>query len=150
MPLPRLPDLPFGENFLPDLAARAAETLTADFGRELRGRGATLAVWRVMTKRLDRVEAAGLVERHSDKRDRRAVQITLTPAGEAQAAELARVAEEFEEQIERQLPAAEEIKPLLREIIIRFGRTQRPKRDAASGGSTVLGIERDQPPRGVS
>ncbi len=38
-----------------------------------------------MTNRIDRVEALGLVERHSDPADRRGVIVRLTPAGRALA-----------------------------------------------------------------
>src|SRR5919202_1909879 len=99
--------------FLPDLLARASHAVVQGFAEVLRRRGASLPVWRVlaallahpghtvtglaeacllqqptMTKLLDRMVRDGLVARAQDARDRRVQRITLTPEGEAKAAEL--------------------------------------------------------------
>ena len=132
--------------FLPDLLARAAHALIQGFAEELRVRGASLPVWRVlaallarpgetvtglaeacllqqptMTKLLDRMVRDGLVTRSQDARDRRLIRITLTPEGEALAAELLAVAERHEAEVLARHPQAEGIKPVLRDIVARSG-----------------------------
>ncbi|MBD0275024.1 MAG: MarR family transcriptional regulator, partial [Acetobacteraceae bacterium] len=109
------------EGFLPDLLARAAHAAVQGFAAELRARHVSLPVWRVlaalqarpsetvgglaeacllqqptMTKLLDRMVRDGLVTRAPDARDRRVQRISLTPEGEAMAAELLAVAERHE------------------------------------------------------
>ena len=138
--------------FLPDLLARATHALTQGFARELRKRGTSLPVWRVMaalsatpgetvtgladacllqqptmTKLLDRLERDGVVERHRDERDRRAVRVNLTPKGAAKAAELTAAAERYEARVLARHPRAEGIKAVLRDIIARSSPT-RPAR----------------------
>ena len=128
--------------FLPDLLARAAHALTQGFARELRRRGTSLPVWRVLaalhaspgltvtglaeacllqqpttTKLLDRMVRGGLVTRAPDVRDRRVVRVALTPDGEARAAELVAAAERYEAEVLARHPQAEGIKPVLRDII---------------------------------
>ena len=142
------------ERLLPDLLARASYVLNHGFVEELRGRGTSLPVWRVMaallarpgetvsglaeasllqqptmTKLLDRMVRDGLVARAPDARDRRIVRITLTQEGEAKAAELAAAAERYEAEVLSRHPQAEGIKDVLRDIIAGSG----PARHARGG-----------------
>jgi DNA-binding MarR family transcriptional regulator len=142
------------ERLLPDLLARASHALVQGFTDELRRRGTSLPVWRVMaallarpgrtvtglaeacllqqptmTKLLDRMVQDGSVTRAPDVRDRRIQRISLTPEGEARAAELATAAERYEAQILARHPQAEGIKDVLRDIIARSG----PARHARGG-----------------
>ncbi len=132
--------------FLPDLLARASHILTQGFAEELRRRGTSLPVWRAMaalsanpgetvtrlaeacllqqptmTKLLDRMVRDGLAARTQDARDRRVTRVTLTPEGEARAAELAAAAERYEAEVLARHPEAEGIKAVLRDIIARSG-----------------------------
>ena len=134
------------ERRLADLLARAAHVVVQGFADELRRRGASLPVWRVMaallarpgetvtglaeacllqqptmTKLLDRMVRDGLVTREQDARDRRIMRIALTPDGEARAAELLAAAERYEAQILARHPQAEGIKDVLRDIVARSG-----------------------------
>ena len=145
------------ERLLPDLLARAAHAVNQGFVEELHRRGTTPPVWRVlaallarpgetvtglakacllqqptMTKLLDRMVGDGLVARAQDARDRRVQRITLTPEGEAKAAELVAVAERHEAEVLARHPEAEGIKAALRDIIARSGPTPR-----AQDGETV-------------
>ena len=137
---------PANEPFLPDLLARASRALGQGFAEELRRRGASLPVWRVlaallarpgqtvtalaeacllqqptMTKLLDRMVRDGLVMRSHDARDRRVVRIALTPQGEAKAAGLVAAAERYEAAMLARHPQAEGIKAVLRDIIAGSG-----------------------------
>ena len=139
-------------SFLPDLLARASHILTQGFAQELRGRGTSLPVWRVlavllaspgrtvgdlaeacllqqptMTKLLDRMVRDGLVTRSQDARDRRVLRVALTPDGRAKAAELVAAAERYEAQVLARHPQAEGIKPVLRDIIARSGAARRAR-----------------------
>ncbi len=143
---PRAPEDRFAGPFLPDLLARASHALTQDFAAELRGRGTSLPVWRVlaalhaspgltvtalaaacllqqptMTKLLDRMARDGLVARAPDARDRRVVRVALTPDGDARAAELVAAAEWYEAGVLARHPEAEGIKAVLRDIIAGAG-----------------------------
>ena len=134
------------ERLLADLLARAAFVVVQGFADELRRRGASLPVWRVlaalvahpgetvtglaeacllqqptMTKLLDRMVRDGLVTRAPDARDRRVTRVTLTPRGKTLAAELVTVAERYEAEVLARHPEAEGIKPVLRDIIARSG-----------------------------
>jgi len=146
---------PADEPFLPDLLARASRALGQGFAEELRRRGTSVPVWRVMaalcakprqtvsalaeasllqqptlTKLLDRMARDGLVARAQDARDRRVVRVVLTPEGNAKAAELTAAAERYEAQILARHPQVEGIRAVLREIIAGFG----PARRARGGG----------------
>jgi DNA-binding MarR family transcriptional regulator len=143
---PRSPDDRFAGPFLPDLLAHASHALTQDFAAELRGRGTSLPVWRVlaalhaspgltvtalaeacllqqptMTKLLDRMARDGLVARAPDARDRRAVRVALTQDGDARAAELVAAAERYEAGVLAPHPEAEGTKAVLRDIIAGAG-----------------------------
>ena len=142
---------------MPDLLARAAYVLIQGFAADLRRRGASLPVWRVLaallarpgetvtglaeacllqqptaTKLLDRMARDGLVTRAQDARDRRVVPVALTPAGEAKAAELLAVAERHEAEVLARHPQAEAIKPVPQSIIALSGPAPR-----AHHGETV-------------
>ncbi len=131
---------------MPDLLARAAHVVVQGFAEELRARGTSLPVWRVlaallarpgetvtrlaeacllqqptMTKLLDRMARDGLVTRSHDARDRRIVRVALTRDGGAKAAELVAVAGRYEAEVLARHPQAEAIKPVLRDIIARSG-----------------------------
>ncbi len=147
---------------LADLLADAAFVVVQGFADELRRRGASLPVWRVlaalavrpgetvgglaeacllqqptMTKLLDRMVRDGLVTRSQDARDRRVIRVALTPEGEAKAAELAAVAEGYEAEVLARHPEAGGIKPVLRDIIARPG----PAPRHARGGEGASGEE---------
>ena len=134
------------ERLLADLLADAAFVVVQGFADELRRRGASLPVWRVlaallarpgetvtglaeacllqqptMTKLLDRMVRDGLVTREQDARDRRIMRITLTPEGEAKAAGLVAAAERYEAEVLARHPQAEAIKPVLLDILARPG-----------------------------
>jgi len=142
------------ERLLPDLLARASHALERGFAEELRRRGTSLPVWRVlaallarpgrtvtglaeasllqqptMSKLLDRMVRDGLVMRSHDARDRRVQRIALTPDGEARATELMAAAERYEAQVLARHPQAEGIKAVLRDIIAGSG----PARHARGG-----------------
>ena len=148
---------PPAEPFLPDLLARASHTLVQGFAEELRERGASLPVWRVLaalhaspgqtvtalaeacllqqptaTKLLDRMARDGLVARAPDARDRRVVRVALTPEGEAKAAELVAAAERYEAGVLARHPRAEGIRAVLRDIIA--GSDRAPDAGGAEGG----------------
>jgi DNA-binding MarR family transcriptional regulator len=139
---------------LPDLLASASHALTKGFAEEMRKRGTSVPVWRVMaalcaepfqtvsalavasllqqptlTKLLDRMARDGLVARAKDLRDRRVVRVALTPEGKAKAAELGGAAERYEARVLARHPGAEAIKAVLREIAARSG----PARHARGG-----------------
>lgn len=126
------------DHFLPDLLARASHAALQGFAAELRGRGISLPVWRVlaalsarsgetvtgladtcllqqptMTKLLDRMEGDGLVARTPDGRDRRLVRVSLTPDGEAEAAGLVEAARRYEARLLALHPEAAGIKAAL-------------------------------------
>ena len=146
------------ERLLADLLARASHVVVQGFADELRRRGASLPVWRVlaalsarpgetvtglaeacllqqptMTKLLDRMVRDGLVARAPDARDRRVVRVALTPEGEARAAGLAAVARRYEAEVLARHPQAEGIKPVLRDIIARSGPAAPHARDGEGG-----------------
>ncbi|NED59274.1 winged helix DNA-binding protein, partial [Micromonospora aurantiaca] len=77
-----------------------------------------------MTNRIDRLAAAGLVERHPDPQDKRGVQVRLTEAG------LTRVDAAFADLLEREQGILEGLSPeqraaladLLRTLLVPFDR----------------------------
>jgi MarR family transcriptional regulator, organic hydroperoxide resistance regulator len=106
--MPASPDSAVGffENYLPHLLTLAAIATSRAFDHELRERGVSLPVWRVMavlferpgetvtglakrcllqqptmTKLLDRMESDRLVRRSPDKQDQRVVRVSLTKKG---------------------------------------------------------------------
>jgi len=151
------------ERLLADLLARASHAVVQGFADELRRRGASLPVWRVlaalsarpgetvtglaeacllqqptMTKLLDRMARDGLVTRAQDARDRRLIRVALTPRGERVASKLLAVAERHEAEVLARHPQAAAIKPVLRDIITRPGPA--PPRHAR-GGEDASGEE---------
>jgi DNA-binding MarR family transcriptional regulator len=141
------------QEFLPDLLARASHVAVEGFAAALRERGVSLPVWRVMaalsarpgesvtrlaevcllqqpttTKLLDRMARDGLVARVPDARDRRIVRVALTPEGEAMAAGLLALAGRHEAEVLARHPQADAVKPVLRDIVARFGSTPQPVR----------------------
>jgi len=150
------------ERLLPDLLARASHALVQGFAEELRRRGVSLPVWRVLaallarpgetvsglaeacllqqpttTKLLDRMASDGLVTRSQDARDRRVIRVALTPRGKRLATKLLAVAERHEAEVLARHPNAEGIKPVLRDIIARPG----PASRHARGGEGASGEE---------
>jgi MarR family transcriptional regulator, organic hydroperoxide resistance regulator len=129
------------------LMARASHLISSEFHEQLRRRGVSVPVWRVlaslvgsvggetvtglaevcllqqptMTKLLDRMVRDGLVRRSQDGRDRRVVRVLLTPRGEAIAEELVQAALQHEQEVLARHPEAEAmaLKSLLRGILAR-------------------------------
>ena len=152
MCLSRGSGLRFVDDDLPHLLVRAAHAVSGGSEAELRRRGITLPVWRVlaalsdspgaptsrlaetclfqqptMTKLLNRMERNGLVRRHGDQHDRRIVHVALTPEGEALATDLMGVAQRYEADLLARHPRAAGIKEVLRDLIADRGRSPRPE-----------------------
>ena len=144
------------ERLLADLLADAAFAVVQGFAAELRRRGASLPVWRVlaalsaqpgetvgglaeasllqqptMTKLLDRMAIEGLVTRSRDARDRRVIHVALTPRGRRLAAKLLAVAERHEAEVLARHPQAAAIKPVLRDIVALSGPAPRARNGEA-------------------
>jgi DNA-binding MarR family transcriptional regulator len=138
------PDARFIDDYLLYLLARASHLISAEFHKQLRRRGISVPVWRVlaslvgssgetvtglaetcllqqptMTKLLDRMVRDGLVRRSQDTRDRRVVRVALTARGEMIASELVQAAKLHEVEVLARHPEAEAIaiKTLLRAIV---------------------------------
>ena len=136
----------FIDNYLLYLLARASHQISCEFHEQLRRRGVSIPVWRVlgsllgsdgetvtglaetcllqqptMTKLLDRMVRDGLVKRVPDLRDRRVVRVVLTPGGAALAEELAAAARAHEAEVIARHPDTEApaVKSLLRAILDR-------------------------------
>jgi DNA-binding MarR family transcriptional regulator len=78
---------------------------------------ATLVTSGTMTNRIDRLAAAGLVERHPDPQDKRGVQVRLTEAG------LTRVDTAFADLLAREQAILESLSPDQRETLAVLLRT---------------------------
>jgi DNA-binding MarR family transcriptional regulator len=142
----------FIDDYLLYLMAGASFAISGELHEELRRRGISVPVWRVlgsligstgetvtglaeccllqqptMTKLLDRMVRDGLVRRAQDQRDRRVVRVALTPRGELLAQDLATAAKQHEAEVLARYPApeAQAIKDLLRGILARHGRLRR-------------------------
>ncbi len=142
----------FIDDYLLYLLARASHVVSSEFHEQLRRRGISVPVWRVlaslagsqgetvtrlaeicllqqptMTKLLDRMVRDGLVMRSQDSRDRRVVRVALTQRGEAIATELTQAAKQHEAELLARYPEAEAmaIKDLLRSILQRHSRPRR-------------------------
>ena len=146
------PPARFIDDYLLYLMARASHAVSDEFHGQLRRRGISVPVWRVlagligssgetvtglaeicllqqptMTKLLDRMVRDGLVQRTQDSRDRRVVRVALTPRGETIATELAQLAKQHEAEVLARHPETEAvaIKDLLRAILARHPRPRR-------------------------
>ncbi|MCO6414713.1 MarR family transcriptional regulator [Siccirubricoccus sp. KC 17139] len=142
----------FIDDYLLYLMARASHLISEEFHEQLRRKGVSVPVWRVlaglvgssgetvtglaeicllqqptMTKLLDRMVRDGLVRRAQDPRDRRVVRIGLTPRGEAIVAELVVAARQHEAEVLARYPEAEALalKSLLRAVLSRHVRGRR-------------------------
>jgi MarR family transcriptional regulator, organic hydroperoxide resistance regulator len=109
------------DSYLPYLLNRAGQRIAAAFGEEVRPLGATLQMWRVLaalrerdgrrmgdlsdttsievstlTRLVDNMEQKGLVARHRDGDDARAVLLHATPAGRRLTQRILPIAERYE------------------------------------------------------
>lgn len=151
-PTPTPPSQRFIDDYLLYLMARASHVISSEFHEQLRRRGISVPIWRVlaslvgssgetvtglaetcllqqptMTKLLDRMVRDGLVRRMQDTRDRRVVRVALTTRGEMMATDLVQVARQHESEVLARHPEAEAmaIKTLLRAIIARHAKPRR-------------------------
>src|SRR5690242_4009869 len=131
-PPPMSPTERFIDDYLLYLLARASHVISAEFHEQLRRRGISVPVWRVlaslvgsagetvtglaetcllqqptMTKLLDRMVRDGLVKRTQDTRDRRVVRVGLTARGEMIATDLVQAAKQHEAEVLARHPEAE-------------------------------------------
>jgi DNA-binding MarR family transcriptional regulator len=147
--MPASPDSTVGffENYLPHLLTLAVIATSGAFNRELRERGVSLPVWRVMavllerpgetvtglakrcllqqptmTKLLDRMESDHVVQRSPDRQDQRVVRVTLTKEGATLAATLVEAAKHHEAALLARHPQAAAVKEGLRSIVAEHGR----------------------------
>ncbi len=148
----KVPQARFIDDYLLYLLARASHAISAEFHEQLRRRGVSVPVWRVlaslvggdgetvtglaavcllqqptMTKLLDRMVRDGLVQRAQDAQDRRVVRIRLTSRGEDMVANLLEVARQHEAEVlaRHDLVDGDPLKELLRGLIARHARHRR-------------------------
>ncbi len=122
----------FIDDYLLYLLAQASSRASAAFHAELAAEGVTVSTWRIlatlypdspasvgelaesclakqstMTRRIDRLAAAGLVTRAAGADDRRRVEVRLAPSGRTLADRLTVMASAHEAKVLRQYTAAE-------------------------------------------
>ena len=134
----------FIDDYLLYLLARASEEVSAQFHARLKKHGLQVPEWRVlaalsdgdgiklgelaaaalkrqptMTKIVDRMERAGLVERRTGREDRRQVRIYITPAGRARVREALKDAKRHEAGVLSKYGAADSrrLKAMLHSLI---------------------------------
>lgn len=134
----------FIDDYLLYLLARASDEVSAEFHERLRKHGLQVAEWRVlatlsdgdgmrlgdlaaaalqrqptMTKIIDRMERAGLVERRAGTDDRRQVRIHITPTGRRRVAAALKDAKSHEAEVLSRYGTEESarLKYLLRSLI---------------------------------
>ncbi len=134
----------FIDDYLLYLLARASGKASAGFHEELAAEGVAVSTWRIlatlhpdsptgigelaesclakqstMTRRIDRLDSAGLVLRQESADDRRRVEVRLTPAGRALADRLTSMASAHEERILRRYTAAQiaQLKAVLSDLL---------------------------------
>lgn len=147
----------FTDDYLLALMAQASAAISAEFHGWLEDQGVSVATWRAlaslhpdqeltvgelsasciakqptMTRRIDRLAAAGLVIRVAGAGDRRQVRVRLTPAGRAEAARLVEAARAHEARLlaDYRADEAAALKALLRAL--RDRADARPEVDALS------------------
>jgi len=134
----------FVDNYLPALLAQASELISAEFHAVVQQHGLSVAQWRVMasladgpamstgqlaritltkqptlTRLLDRMEAAGHVQRNPDANDRRITLVHITASGSRTVAQLMELAQEHEQRVLQPFgqERASALKAVLRHII---------------------------------
>lgn len=134
----------FVDDYLPALLAQASRLISGEFHLVVNANGFTVSEWRVLaalagnepmsighiaqittikqstvSRLLDRMEAAGHVERLNKDGDRRITLVTITPAGNRMVSRLIPLAREHEQRVLEPfgLQRAEELKSTLRSII---------------------------------
>lgn len=154
--MPQPPGLPpadrFIDSYLLYLMARASHLISSEFHEQLRRRGISVPVWRVlaslvgsagetvtglaeacllqqptMTKLLDRMVRDGIVKRMPDARDRRVVRIQMLPRGEHMVKDLLVAAKVHEAEVMARFPAIDQaqIKQLLRAMMVKPPKVRR-------------------------
>lgn len=134
----------FVDDYLPALLAQASRLISGEFHLVVNANGFTVSEWRVLaalagnepmsighiaqittikqstvSRLLDRMEAAGHVERLNKDGDRRITLVTITPAGNRMVSRLIPLAREHEQRVLEPfgLQRADELKSTLRSII---------------------------------
>ncbi|HWU67343.1 MAG TPA: MarR family transcriptional regulator [Stenotrophobium sp.] len=134
----------FVDDYLPALLAQASRLISGEFHLVVNANGFTVSEWRVLaalagnepmsigriaqittikqstvSRLLDRMEAAGHVERLDKDGDRRITLVAITPAGSRTVSRLIPLAREHEQRVLEPfgLQRAEELKSTLRSII---------------------------------
>ena len=134
----------FVDDYLPALLAQASRLISGEFHLVVNANGFTVSEWRVLaalagnepmsigriaqittikqstvSRLLDRMEAAGHVERLNKDGDRRVTLVAITPAGSRMVSRLIPLAREHEQRVLEPfgLQRAEELKSTLRSII---------------------------------
>ncbi len=134
----------FVDDYLPALLAQASQLISGEFHLVVNANGFTVSEWRVLaalagnepmsigriaqittikqstvSRLLDRMEAAGHVERLDKDGDRRITLVAITPAGSRTVSRLIPLAREHEQRVLEPfgLQRAEELKSTLRSII---------------------------------
>ena len=144
MQISRTDSARFVDDYLPALLAQASRLISGEFHLVVNANGFTVSEWRVLaalagnepmsigriaqittikqstvSRLLDRMEAAGHVERLNKDGDRRVTLVAITPAGSRMVSRLIPLAREHEQRVLEPfgLQRAEELKSTLRSII---------------------------------